>query len=68
MNTTTILAIDLGKYNSVSCHYEPETKSATFRTTCKWMDSAIPLRNSPVRQSARLSQNINLGSRPCRHR
>jgi hypothetical protein len=26
------LAIDLGKYNSVSCHYEPETKATTFRT------------------------------------
>ena len=32
MNTSTILALDLGKYNSVSCHYEPETTATTFRT------------------------------------
>jgi transposase len=32
MTTSTILAIDLGKYNSVACHYEPETKATTFRT------------------------------------
>lgn len=33
MNPTTILAIDLGKYNSVFCWFEPDTKAATFRTT-----------------------------------
>jgi transposase len=32
MNTPTILANDLEKYNSVSCHYEPETKATQFRT------------------------------------
>lgn len=29
---TTILAIDLGKYNSVVCWYEPDTQSAAFPT------------------------------------
>ncbi|QEL20737.1 IS110 family transposase [Limnoglobus roseus] len=28
----TILAIDLSKYNSVSCHYDPATKATRFRT------------------------------------
>jgi transposase len=32
MSTTTILAIDLGKYKSVSCHYVPESKQAAFRS------------------------------------
>jgi len=30
--TTTILAIDLGKFNSVLCWYEPISRSTTFRT------------------------------------
>jgi transposase len=29
---STILAIDLGKYNSVLCWYEPESRAAAFRT------------------------------------
>ncbi len=28
----TILAIDLGKFNSVLCWYEPDTRDATVRT------------------------------------
>ena len=28
--TDTILAIDLGKFNSVLCWYEPDTRGATF--------------------------------------
>jgi hypothetical protein len=27
-----ILAIELGKFNSVLCHYDPETREASFRT------------------------------------
>ena len=30
--TTAILAIDLGKFNSVLCWYEPDTKATVFRT------------------------------------
>ena len=30
--TTTILALDLGKFNSVFCWYEPISRSTTFRT------------------------------------
>jgi transposase len=30
--STTILAIDLGKFNSVLCWYEPARRTATFRT------------------------------------
>jgi transposase len=30
--STTILALDLGKFNSVFCWYEPGTRAATFRT------------------------------------
>ncbi len=30
--TNTILAIDLGKFNSVLCHFDTETREATFRT------------------------------------
>jgi transposase len=30
--TNTILAIDLGKFNSVLCWYDPDTRAATFRT------------------------------------
>ena len=30
--TTAILAIDLGKFNSVLCWYEPATKATEFRT------------------------------------
>ena len=29
---TTILAIDLGKYNSVLCWYKPDARTMTFRT------------------------------------
>ncbi len=29
---TTILAADLGKYNSVFCWFEPDTRTTTFRT------------------------------------
>jgi len=29
---STILAIDLGKFNSVLCWFEPETRSSVFRT------------------------------------
>ncbi|HVK16336.1 MAG TPA: IS110 family transposase [Fimbriiglobus sp.] len=31
--SSTILAVDLGKFNSVFCWYEPDTRSAAFRTT-----------------------------------
>ena len=30
--TTLILAIDLGKFNSVFCWFDPATKATTFRT------------------------------------
>ena len=30
--TTAILTIDLGKFNSVLCWYEPATKATEFRT------------------------------------
>src|SRR5262245_55756042 len=30
--STTILAVDLGKFNSVLCWYEPATRTAAFRT------------------------------------
>jgi hypothetical protein len=30
--TTAILALDLGKFNSVLCWYEPESRTAEFRT------------------------------------
>ncbi len=29
---STILAIDLGKFNSVFCWYEPDSRSSTFRS------------------------------------
>ena len=32
MNTDTIFAIDLGKFNSVLCFYEPDSRRASFRT------------------------------------
>lgn len=32
ITTPTILAIDLGKFNSVLCWFEPATKATTFRT------------------------------------
>ena len=32
ITTQTILAIDLGKFNSVLCRYELATKATTFRT------------------------------------
>ena len=32
MDTIVILAIDLGRYNSVACWYNPETHAAEFRT------------------------------------
>jgi transposase len=32
MSPTVILAIDLGKYNSVLCWFDPTTKGTTFRT------------------------------------
>jgi len=31
--STTILAVDLGKYNSVFCWYDPDARVAAFRTT-----------------------------------
>jgi transposase len=30
--TSAILAVDLGKFNSVFCWYDPDTRGATFRT------------------------------------
>ena len=30
--STTILAVDLGKFNSARCWYEPDTKQTVFRT------------------------------------
>ena len=30
--TNTILAIDLGKFNSVLCHFDADTREASFRT------------------------------------
>ena len=30
--SNTILAIDLGKFNSVLCHFDPDTREASFRT------------------------------------
>jgi transposase len=30
---SAILAVDLGKFNSVFCWYDPDTRAATFRTT-----------------------------------
>jgi transposase len=32
MNPTTILAIDLGKFNSVFCWYDPDARTPAFRT------------------------------------
>src|SRR5262245_54340942 len=32
MTPATILAIDLGKFNSVFCWYEPDARTAVFRT------------------------------------
>jgi len=45
--TTTILAIDLGKFNSVLCWYESTTRAATFRTV---RTSAEELRQELTRQ------------------
>src|SRR6185437_6217219 len=46
--STTILAIDLGKFNSVLCWYEPGTKDTTFRTV---RTSADELRKELTRQT-----------------
>ena len=46
--STTILAIDLGKFNSVLCWYEPTTKDTTFRTV---RTSANELRKELTRQA-----------------
>ena len=46
--STTILAIDLGKFNSVLCWYEPTTKNTTFRTI---RTSAVELRKELTRQA-----------------
>jgi hypothetical protein len=35
---STILAVDLGKYNSVACWYEPDTRSAAYRTVATTPD------------------------------
>jgi hypothetical protein len=42
MNTSTILAIDLGKYNSVSCHYEPETEAVPTEGVSARGNVAVP--------------------------
>jgi hypothetical protein len=46
--STTILAIDLGKFNSVLCWYEPTTKNTTFRTI---RTSAVELRKELTRHA-----------------
>jgi transposase len=43
----TILALDLGKYNSVLCWFEPDTRAATFRTVATSPDN---LRRELTRQ------------------
>jgi len=45
--TTTILALDLGKYNSVLCWYDPDSHSDTFRTSATTPDE---LRRELTRQ------------------
>src|SRR5262245_1939326 len=45
--TTPILAIDLGKYNSVLCWFDPHTRSATLRTVATTPDE---LRRELTRQ------------------
>ena len=44
---TTILAIDLGKYNSVLCWFEPDTRTSQFRTVTT---SAADLQRELTRQ------------------
>src|SRR4051812_34541279 len=47
MNPTTILAIDLGKFNSVLCWYEPDSRTSSFRTVTTTPDD---LRRELLRQ------------------
>jgi transposase len=49
--TTAILALDLGKFNSVLCWYEPESRTAEFRTV---RSSAAELRVELLRQPVKL--------------
>jgi transposase len=46
--SATILAIDLGKFNSVLCWYEPATRAAAFRTI---RTAARELREELIRQA-----------------
>src|SRR5207247_10362095 len=45
--STTILAVDLGKFNSVLCWYDPSTRAAAFRTV---RTAAEDLRQELTRQ------------------
>ena len=47
ISTSTILAIDLGKFNSVLCWYDVSTKSTTFRTV---PTSEVEFRQALLRQ------------------
>ena len=44
--TNTILAIDLGKFNSVLCRFDAETREASFRTVETMPDR--PPRRTPA--------------------
>ena len=63
--TNSILAIDLGKFNSVLCHFDPDTREASFRTvkTTPALLRAELLRQ-PVVSSARTARRSPCGWRP----
>ena len=50
--TNTILAIDLGKFNSVLCHFDTDTRQASDRTPdaeLRMVDEGSPSLTRPAR-------------------
>lgn len=60
ITSRTILAIALGKYNSVSCCYDPENNNNTFRT--------IPTTPERFRDELRRQPQVTIVMETCRPR
>lgn len=68
MDHTTILAIDLGKFNSILCWFEPETRSAALRTV-RTGDAELRARTAPPTGRPGRVRSLpsgGMGSRPLR--
>jgi len=70
MDRTTILAVDLGKFNSVLVWYDADTRAAAFRTGCGTVPTPDALDWAPRRipVTGRCHRRDHHSGRPSRTR